>query len=284
MKSVTRWFVLPRFSSCKPSPRWGGHKDRVSFNPFLLSNGHLDRVSFSSQSIGTLSPHKDHHTIGVSCLDYKCLGNKKEGRRKAIQAQELKWTQISLSLVTIDWNDLWTWERIWSLVCVLEWSLELFYWMQWLKTWMPWSVVVGGIYSPNHQSGRWGTLLSTGAPDTVRCASHVTQPLGFYRWSSDLWGHRTVWWCTRQVLFTVRCAFWRLLWLCACNSHCSLFTFAVDRWRASRCLRWHIGQSGATPDSPVNYSGEHFPETRSWACWGLVLKCFGLRTRQHRKC
>jgi hypothetical protein len=42
---------------------------------------------------------------------------------------------------------------------------------------------LGGIYSPNHQNGRWGTLLSMGAPDTVRCASHVTQPLGFDRWS-----------------------------------------------------------------------------------------------------
>jgi hypothetical protein len=40
-------------------------------------------------------------------------------------------------------------------------------------------VVVGGIYSPNHQTNRWGRLLSMGAPDTVRCASHVTQPLGF---------------------------------------------------------------------------------------------------------
>jgi hypothetical protein len=106
---MTRWFVLPRFSSCKPTPRWGGHKDRVSFNPFPLSNGHLDRVSFSSQSNGTLSPHKDHHTIGVSCLGYNWVGIKKEGRRKAIQAQELKWTQVSLSLVT-NW---------------LKWSLDL---------------------------------------------------------------------------------------------------------------------------------------------------------------
>jgi hypothetical protein len=27
-------------------------------------------------------------------------------------------------------------------------------------------LVVGGIYSPNHQSGRWGRLLSYGAPDS----------------------------------------------------------------------------------------------------------------------
>jgi hypothetical protein len=70
---------------------------------------------------------------------------------------------------------------------------------------------LGGIYSPNHQSGRWGRLLLKGAPDTVRCTSHVTQPLGFDHWSSDMWGHRTVRWCTGQSLFTVRCVFWRLL-------------------------------------------------------------------------
>jgi hypothetical protein len=89
---------------------------------------------------------------------------------------------------------------------------------------------------------------------TVRCASHVTQPLGFDRWSSDMWGHRTVRWCTGQVLFAIRCTFWRLLWLCARS--CALFTvaFADDRWRSSRCSAWHTGQSGATPDSPVNYS------------------------------
>jgi hypothetical protein len=36
-------------------------------------------------------------------------------------------------------------------------------------------VVVGGIYSPNHQTNHWGGCLSMG----VRCASHVTQLLGF---------------------------------------------------------------------------------------------------------
>jgi hypothetical protein len=63
-------------------------------------------------------------------------------------------------------------------------------------------------------------------------------------------------WCTGQSLFTVWCAFWRLLWLCAHTRYCSLFTFAVDRWRIWPLLRWHTRQSGATPDSPVNYRGE----------------------------
>jgi hypothetical protein len=36
-------------------------------------------------------------------------------------------------------------------------------------------VVVGGIYSPNHQNSRWGGLLSMGAPDSpVRPPRHPT--------------------------------------------------------------------------------------------------------------
>jgi hypothetical protein len=126
---------------------------------------------------------------------------------------------------------------------------------------MPWSVVVGGIYSPNHQNGRWGGCLSMGAPDSpVRhrtlsgAPATLPQPLGFDRWISDSWDHRTVRWCTGQSLFTIRCTFWRLLWLSAHFSR-SLFTFADNRWHNSRCSAWHTGQSGATPDSPVNYSG-----------------------------
>jgi hypothetical protein len=42
----------------------------------------------------------------------------------------------------------------------------------------------------------------------------------------------------------------------ALSAHCSysLFTFADDCWRSSCCSAWHTGQSGASPDSPVNYS------------------------------
>jgi hypothetical protein len=45
------------------------------------------------------------------------------------------------------------------------------------------------------------------------------------------------------------------LTLCAQSA---LFTFAVDRWRCSRYSAWHTRQSGATPDSPVNYSRGQF--------------------------
>jgi hypothetical protein len=103
----------------------------------------------------------------------------------------------------------------------------------------------------------WRTGQSGAPPDTVRCASHVTQPLGSDRWSSDKWGHRTVRWCTRQPLFTVRCAF------CACSDFCArsrallitVHLLQTTVGAVSRYSAWHTGQSGATPDSPVNYSG-----------------------------
>jgi hypothetical protein len=57
------------------------------------------------------------------------------------------------------------------------------------NAWVLGVVVVGGIYSPQPPNGRWGWLLSKGAPDspvrhqtgTVGCPvrRHVTQPLGF---------------------------------------------------------------------------------------------------------
>jgi hypothetical protein len=43
------------------------------------------------------------------------------------------------------------------------------------KTWMLGVVVVGGIYSPNHQTNRWGGCLSMGAPDSpMRQPRHLT--------------------------------------------------------------------------------------------------------------
>jgi hypothetical protein len=156
------------------------------------------------------------------------------GKKKSDPSARAQRTRAKLSLLVtncFEWNcDL---ERLWFnlIVSCIECTSSCIECVGW-KTWMPWSVVVGDIYSPNHQSGRWGRLLSKGAPDSPVChrtlsgASHVTHLLGFDRWSSDKWGHRTVRWCTEQSLFTVRCAF------CACSNsarairalftHCSL--------------------------------------------------------------
>jgi hypothetical protein len=75
---------------------------------------------------------------------------------------------------------------------------------------------------------------------TVRYTSHVTQPLGFDRWSSDMWGHRTV---------TIHCPVRLLapaltLRVQSRTVHCSLLLLQTTVGAVSRC-------SAGTPDSPV---------------------------------
>jgi hypothetical protein len=66
--------------------------------------------------------------------------------------------------------------------------------------------VVGVFIAPTTKNGRWKTAVAwrtgqSGAPpDTVRCASHVSRPLGFDRWISHRWGLWAVRWCTGHVL------------------------------------------------------------------------------------
>jgi hypothetical protein len=162
-----------------------------------------------------------------------------------------------LSLLVIncfEWN--WDLERFWFTLFVscIECTSSCIECVGWKLGCLE-VLVVGGIYSP--QPPKWslgkavveGRTRQSGAPpDTVRCASHITQPLGFDRWSFDMWGHQTVRWCTGQVLFTVRCAIWRLLWLCARSSHCSLLLLQTTVGAFRR-------YSASTPDSPVNYNG-----------------------------
>jgi hypothetical protein len=66
--------------------------------------------------------------------------------------------------------------------------------------------VVGVFIAPTTKNGRWKVAVAwrtgqSGAPpDTVRCASHVSEPLDSDRWNWSLLDHRTVRWCTGQVL------------------------------------------------------------------------------------
>jgi hypothetical protein len=208
------------------------------------------------------------------------MGKKKSD--PSARAQRIRAKLFLLVTNCFEWN--WDLERLWFniIVSCIECTSSCIECVGWklgcLEVWW-----LGGIYSPNHKNGRWEGLLSK-AHRTVRYASHITQPLGFDRWSSVRWGHRTVRWRTGQVLFTVRCAFWRCSDFCAnCPrtvAHCSLF--ADDRWRCSRCSAWHTGQSGATPDCPVNYSGAAFLETRRWRVRSWSPWCTGHCPVAHR--
>jgi hypothetical protein len=114
-------------------------------------------------------------------------------------------------------------------------------------------LVVGGIYSLNHQSGRWGRLLSKGAPDSpVRhqtlSGAPATSP---NRWGSTV-GASDIW-ATGQSGD-------------APDIHCSLSGAPFDACSARAVAHYSLlllqATVGAvavaplgTPDSPVNYSG-----------------------------
>jgi hypothetical protein len=100
-----------------------------------------------------------------------------------------------------------------------------------------------------------------GAPDTVRCTSHVTQPLGFgsYRPLEALSSSGTG---QCGAALDRHCSVSGAPLTGGSDSartvlHCSFDSpaFAVDRCAKESLLRWCTGQSGGTPDSPVNYSG-----------------------------
>jgi hypothetical protein len=142
---MTWWFVLPRFGSKEPSPRWGGHKDRVSFNPFSLSNGHLDRVSFLPWFPRSLRPRKDHHTIGVSFFAYKALRVRMRERKKPTKQQEQQRTQDDLltSPKILELNcGIWLDRRLWF----VSWSVVFCSCIEWgvVNAWMIGVAVVSG--------------------------------------------------------------------------------------------------------------------------------------------
>jgi hypothetical protein len=184
--------------------------------------------------------------------------------------------------------------------------------MCWLETWMPWSVVVRGIYSPNHQSGRWGRLLLKGAPDSlVRQPRHPTvrvRPL-------KLWHvgplespvvHRTgpvhspvrllapaLTLRAQSALFTIHCCFCRRLlaqltvallahrtvrWIIAERQsqkpECD--KFGVDLPGAPDTVRWHTGQSGAPNEGSLRLSFALFIWTLSWTFYWFVLNLWHL--------
>jgi hypothetical protein len=103
---------------------------------------------------------------------------KEEGNPRGKSSKEHK---ISLSQVTKCLSWIWDLERLWSFELCLGVNardLVLNVILRNLGCLVWWWL--GGIYSPQPPNNRWGRLLSMGAPDTIWCASHVTQSLGFW--------------------------------------------------------------------------------------------------------
>jgi hypothetical protein len=112
---------------------------------------------------------------------------------------------------------------------------------------------LGGIYSPNHQKEPLVEAAVVWRTGHCPVRQPRYQAVGFR--SLELWQvgppdspvvHRT-----GPIHCPVR--LWRLLWLLRVQPRTVALQLTVGAW--SRFSAWCTGQSGATPDSPVNYSG-----------------------------
>jgi hypothetical protein len=111
-------------------------------------------------------------------------------KKKANQANKSirkhKWSSHQSKCAKVDFETL---IGLISWIVSLEWCLLFLYWMRSSECLDSWSGGGCGVFiAPNNQFNRWGRLLSMAPPVTVRCASHVTQPLGFWRFRPlELW-------------------------------------------------------------------------------------------------
>jgi hypothetical protein len=183
----------------------------------------------------------------------------KKWERKESQAKQIRATRntsdplTSPNALELNWG-LWSDRWLWFVSC----SVALCSCIEWrvLNAWVVGVEVVGGIYSPQPPKQPLGVAAVDGRtgqsgapPDTVRCASHVTQPLGFGRCRpleplSSSGTHRT-------DTFHCPMRLWWLLWLLReLSAHCSVCRCLLQ----STVALLAVASLGA-PDSPVNYRG-----------------------------
>jgi hypothetical protein len=135
--------------------------------------------------------------------------------------------------------------------------------------------VVGGIYSPqglNHQTTVGVGLQSMGAPDSpVRQPRHPTVRV---RAQSTVGALSSSVWCASDGSSALP----RTVAHCSSDSS----AFVVDRCAKELLLHWGTEQSGATPNSPVNFSGAR-PEKPEGGEFGVVRSwCTGHCPVAHR--
>jgi hypothetical protein len=139
IRSETQGFVLPRFGSRKPTPRWGGHKDRVSFNPFPLSNGPSDRVSFSSQSNGnqTSLQGPPHNWCLLPWLQLRWSQERMRKRSNPSARVQMN-TSVALSSHYLIWSDS-CWDHASSPKVLQEETASAKAAYTWCRSYHPWS-------------------------------------------------------------------------------------------------------------------------------------------------
>jgi hypothetical protein len=160
-------FTEVRFLQTYSPLRWSQRPGL--FQPFPSLHRSLRPASFSPQSNGSLRPHKDHHNLVSLALITKVLRIRNGEEEKRSKNKSSKNTsKNSLSSHYLLGVEMGLGEALILLnLCLVLIALALVLNVKskklgCLEVWW-----LGGIYSPNHQSGRWGGCLSMGAPDSL---------------------------------------------------------------------------------------------------------------------
>jgi hypothetical protein len=190
-------FIEVRFSQTYSPLRWSQRPGLFQPFPSLKRSLGPSELLFSIKREQTSLQGPPHNWCLLPWLQLSCSQERmKEGSNPSARAQ--KNTTKSLSLITKALCgigrgfDHFGVSCIECLALVSSWKVENLDDLNvgWL----------GVFIAPTTKLAVWWRLLSHGAPDTVRCASHVTRPLGSDRWSSVLWARLAVRWRTGQVL------------------------------------------------------------------------------------
>jgi hypothetical protein len=136
-------------------------------------------MSFSPQSNGSLRPHKDHHNLVSLALITKVLrtrNGEEEKRSKNKSSKNTSKDSLSLSSHYLLGVKMGLGEALILFdLCLVLIALALVLNVKSENLDVLKCGGWGGIYSPNHQNGRWGGCLSMGAPDCpVRQPRHPT--------------------------------------------------------------------------------------------------------------
>ena len=143
IERMTRWYVLPRFGSCKPTPRWGGHKGRVSFNPSLSQTVPRTEWAFSSQinREQNLPARTTTQLVSLALVTSEYWSQERMKERKQSKRKSSNEHYKSLSLVTNalcgvrrGFDLFWCAFAMNASSCIVVGSWKT--WMQWMVGWL----------------------------------------------------------------------------------------------------------------------------------------------------
>jgi hypothetical protein len=159
------YFTEVRFLQTYSPLRWSQRPGLFQLFPSLKRSPR--EWAFLFNQTGHLVHYKDHHNLVSLALITKNLGTRNGEEEKRSKRKSSKNTAKLSLLVTkaFEWN--WDLERFWFtlIMSCIKYTSSCIECVGWKLGCLE-VLVVGVIYSPNQQSGRWGRLLSKGAPDS----------------------------------------------------------------------------------------------------------------------